>query len=83
MIGPFTYMLRLPLTAHYWVWEYGRVLHSDISDNNLMFKPNSLGAIREGMLIDFDYCLEVGTNAKIARSERSVSGHVYIQVGLC
>ena len=50
-----------------------KIVHRDISIRNLMFKKNTdPKAIREGMLIDFDYCLKIGAKTAIARSERTV-----------
>lgn len=52
-------------------YENHDVLHRDISANNLMFKRGT-EAVRNGILIDFDFAIRGTEHREIAKAERSV-----------
>ncbi|KAG5637219.1 hypothetical protein H0H81_005382, partial [Sphagnurus paluster] len=53
--------------CHYHAYTSGRILHRDLSENNLMFKKGSDGAVK-GILNDWDMASKVGEEDEVESS---------------
>ncbi|TRM60819.1 hypothetical protein BD626DRAFT_366701, partial [Schizophyllum amplum] len=53
-------VLKDAIKAHEQLVYDRRILHSDISDNNVMIRADPPGGLRKGLLIDLDYAAFIG-----------------------
>ncbi|TCD60592.1 hypothetical protein EIP91_009823, partial [Steccherinum ochraceum] len=58
--------------GHHWMWEYGRILHGDVSHNNIMWHVLRDGTVI-GVLVDLDMAQpRERIEAKVRREEANV-----------
>jgi hypothetical protein len=61
------------ITAHELLCTEKRILHRDISYNNIMLYSDVPGTLRHGLLIDYDYASPLDRGGDYSEGDRTVS----------
>ena len=82
LITLFTLISRLiPLAGYEWVHETGKILHRDISINNIMYREDAKRI--SGVLIDYDLAVDVDRSHELGQSSKQRTGtKPFMAIGL-